>query len=215
MGYREQAWIETHVRPEVEKLGREIKWPVKFLTLSGCDLVNRVTTDYDSPFTEYKYSTGWRVSLMWTAAGRVYLAFCDPGTQQILADRVKDFAAPSSNGRGAKTMGKDALAKMTQRIRKTGYEIRSLASMASFSIAVPVLVGERVIGALSVMMFRATVSQQDAVEKVLPLIEVAAKAIGKNLAHESHDLFDSAADEVPPVLTPTKLAQPGRARASR
>ena len=216
MGYREQAWIEAHVRPEVVKLGREIKWPVKFLTLSGCDLVNRVTTDYESPFTEYKYAAGWRVSLMWTAAGRVYLSFCDPATRQILVDRVKDYAAPSSNGRAERTMSKDALSKMTQRIQRTGYEIRSLAAMASYSIAVPVLVGERVIGALSVMMFRATVSQQEAVEKVLPLMNVTAKTIGQNLAGESQDaLFDSAADEVPPVLGPTKLVQPGRARKAR
>lgn len=216
MGYREQGWIEAHVRPEVIKLGREIKWPVKFLTLSGCDLVNRVTTDYESPFTEYKYSTGWRVSLMWTAAGRAYLAYCDPETRQILADRVKDYAAPSSTGRSERTMSKDALNKMTHRIKRTGYEIRSLASMASYSIAVPVLVGERVIGALSVMMFRATVSQQDAVEKVLPLINTTAKNIGKNLKDESLEaLLDGGGDEVPPVLGPTKLVQPGKARATR
>ena len=47
-------------------------------------------------------------------------------------------------------------------------------------------------------------------------LEKALKTIGQNLAGESQDaLFDSAADEVPPVLGPTKLVQPGRARKAR
>lgn len=143
-GYVEEWWIENFARQMVQDLGRKVRWPVKLLTLSGHELLTRVTTDYESPFTEAKFPSGHRVSLLATAAGHAFLAACDAALQEQLIRMAQDAGAPS------KTAARGELKQQLRRVRLQGYEAVNHPKLAIYSVAVPVVTGDQVIGALAI-----------------------------------------------------------------
>jgi IclR family mhp operon transcriptional activator len=170
-GYVEEWWIEAFARQMVQELGRRVRWPVKLLTLSGHELLTRVTTDYESPFTEAKFPSGHRVSLLGTAAGHAFLSVCDPTLQEQLIRMAQEAGARS---RGKKVPYKPIL----RRVRAQGYEIVDHPRLSIYSVAIPVVADGQVIGALAIQLFRAAVPKPTAVAKFLAELQTTAAAIG-------------------------------------
>jgi IclR family transcriptional regulator, mhp operon transcriptional activator len=182
-GYKEEWWIEEFAAEIIEKLGKETRWPVKFLTPSGHELITRVTTDFDSPFTDGKFPTGFRVSLAFTAAGRAYLAFADEGTRAILLKAAASAPPPRRNARWQSRHKNFAgLDKVLTRVREQGFHIVDQEETNFFSMAVPVLVHDRPIGSIAIFFFRAAVTHNEATKTFLPLLQRAAQEIGDKYA---------------------------------
>lgn len=167
-GYGEEWWVEQFARGLVQDLGRRIRWPVKLLTPSEHSMLVRVTTDYESPFTEAKFPSGHRIGMTSTAAGRAYLAACDPSTRDIL------IRADQKNPRAE-------VLKVLQRVRRQGYEIVEHRKLAIYTMSCPVTVGTQPVGALAVQIFRASVTQAQAVREFLPELVKTAREIGEKL----------------------------------
>ena len=197
-GYRDEWWIDAFARPIMDGLGRETRWPVKLLTPQGPDMVTRVTTDFDSPFTDGKYPTGFRVALLWSAAGRAFLAFCDESHREALvaaaeasstADGLKAEAAPSfrtdgyavvKTSRPNRHEGAPArLTDMLEQIHKDGYAVVHTTGAVFYTVAVPVMGGPAAIGAISIHVFRSVMRPAQAITAYLAPLQTAAAEIGR------------------------------------
>lgn len=178
-GYQEEWWIDAFARQLIKDLGARTKWPVKLLTLSGYEMLTRVTTDFESPLTDGKIPTGYRVSLLWTAAGRVVLAFSPDSVRTALLKGCENNPATQRRNQSPpRPLGAPAITAMLTRIRKAGYEIIDQPQTTYFSLAVPVLAGSLVIGAIAIFFFRASITQAEALKLYRPMLDQTARAIG-------------------------------------
>ena len=97
IGFDEAASIADCARPLLAKLGDELLWPVAIASVVGTAMVVHETTDARSPLTIRPVLPGRRVSMLDTASGRVFLAFC-PQEQR---DTLLDLLALSDDPRDA------------------------------------------------------------------------------------------------------------------
>jgi len=179
-GYQEEWWIDAFARKIIMELGERTKWPVKLLTLSGYEMLTRVTTDFQSPLTDGKIPAGYRVSLLWTSAGRVFLAFSSDSVREaLLKGCASDPASQRRNRNAPPSMDAASINAMVKRVRKSGYEIVDQPDTNYFSLAVPVMAGAQVIGALVIFFFRASIKQADALKVFKPMLDETALAIGE------------------------------------
>lgn len=173
-GYRDEWWIDGVARAIVNELGRTVRWPVKLLTPAGDHLTARITTEFASPFTARKFPTGQHVSLLWTSAGRTYLAFCSPGQREVLL-QIASTAAPSALSERSPPADLDAA---LQTIREDGYGLVDNARNEFFSLAVPVKPpGLEPLGCLAIHVLRRAIRRPQAVSAFLPLLQAAANDI--------------------------------------
>jgi len=186
-GYKEEWWIEKFASKIIHDLGQEIRWPVRLLTSSGHELVIRVSTDFETHFTDGKYPAGFRISLPGTASGQVYLAYSDEVARSILLRAVVNAPPPTRRRTTpAKYHQKDLamLPKVMAQIRQDGYRIVDQKGTAYFSMAVPVLVKDMPLGVIASFFFRSAVKPQQAIQKYLPLLQKAAGQISEKISNQ-------------------------------
>ena len=204
-GYQDEWWIDAFAREIMENLGRFTQWPVKLLTLQGHEMMTRVTTDFSSHFTDGKYPTGLRIALLWSAAGRVFLAFSEESIRRTLIDAAVDMAADQDGSvatidrsqvdfqtdgyavvktsRPRKHTGRPAeLAESLAQIRREGYAIVHTTGAIFYTLAVPVMSEDRVVGAISLHVFRSVVRPAKAIASFLGPLREASGEIGRRLA---------------------------------
>jgi IclR family mhp operon transcriptional activator len=83
-GFDDDAWVNQVARPLIGDLGREIVWPVSVSTLLGTSLIVRESTP--SALLDERHSAGYRLPLLSSAAGRVYLSFCPAAQRDTLIE---------------------------------------------------------------------------------------------------------------------------------
>ena len=85
-GYDDEAWVTQIARPYIHELGKDIIWPVAVASLSGTSMMVRESTDHRSPLAVERCPAGFRVPLLASSSGRVYLAFSTPTHRDSLLD---------------------------------------------------------------------------------------------------------------------------------
>ena len=85
-GFDDEAWVKQVAKPMLYNLGSEIVWPVSIATLWGTKMMLREATDHQTPLAVERYSAGFQLPLLTSAAGRVYLANCPPSQRDALID---------------------------------------------------------------------------------------------------------------------------------
>ncbi len=168
-GFDDEAWLTDVARPHLAALTQQVLWPVSIATPSGSSMLVRDTTDYMSPLAVKKYGPGARVPLLASAAGHVYLAFVSPTLRQTLVSvTLRDENADGLNAA-------QLHARLAQ-VREAGYAVfhRPMRVTDRTTIAVPVLVHDRPLGALVVRFARSAVRLDLAIRKFRgPLIHAA------------------------------------------
>jgi IclR family transcriptional regulator, mhp operon transcriptional activator len=140
-----------------------------------------------------------RVPLLWerprppqpdmllTSLGLVYVAFCCEEEQQRLLGRIKGTAHPEAR----KLLDNSAaLRKFLARVRTNGYAVgnrsyaKSIGSDALWDMAVPVADGERVYGAVKIVVVRSAMNEDAGVKKYLPRLRKFAKQVMEAIEDE-------------------------------
>jgi IclR family transcriptional regulator, mhp operon transcriptional activator len=172
-GFNDEAWVAQIAKPLIDELGREIIWPLSIATFSGTTMMIRATTDHGSPLAAERYSAGFRLPLLTSAAGRVYLAFC--GDEQ----------------RGT-LLSKDDLAE----IRGQGYatSARARHTTEEISTNVPVLVEDRALAALSLRFTATALPLPAALERFLPKLRECAADISTQFVERQPTALRQAPD---------------------
>lgn len=174
-GFEDESWIREIARPLIEDLCREIIWPISISTLSGGSMLVRETTDKASPLALERYSAGFRVPILVTGGGQVYLAFCSDEQRETILKILSQSPDPD-----------DALVKETglvERIihetRKNGYAKSMRPLHGENSMAVPIFAGKTLLGCLTMRYMVTAMTPQEAVEKYVGRLQQTAGAIGK------------------------------------
>jgi IclR family mhp operon transcriptional activator len=174
-GFDDEAWITQIGRPCINDLCREIVWPVTLLSPSGTSMMIRDTTDHASPLAVERFNAGFRLPLLMSASGRVYLAFCQPEHRDALLDILS--RSPREEDKLARSRAE--VEKILEETRELGYatSVRSRRVSEEVAMSVPVLIGDRVLATIAVRFSANAVPLGLAVERFIPKLLDTAKVI--------------------------------------
>jgi len=179
-GYEDESWLVDCAKPIIGGLGQELVWPIAIATISGPGMLLRESTDVDSPLAINRFTPGRRVSLVGTATGLVYLAFCGRQQRETLLDILGHSDDPDDLPARNRVALRKQLAEIRNRQFATAQRSRRLSSQNA--IAVPVLTQNthRVLASLSIRYSQTAVKESAALERFLPRLQQAAISIGES-----------------------------------
>jgi IclR family mhp operon transcriptional activator len=191
-GFSDEDWVTQVARPVLSALQRKVLWPVDLGTFMNNAMWIRETTRQSSPLTIDRGVVGLRFPMLQGATGRAYLAFCPKNErEQILANLSR--TPESGNELLDRSRELDAL---LDRTREQGYGHRyGEQPTETGAIAVPVLLGERVIGCINMTFIASAMRPEEAARQHLTAMQRSAKKIADGVQRlETDTLPDSAQD---------------------
>ena len=185
-GFDDEAWISQIARPCINELCKDIVWPVNLLSPSGTSMLIRETTDHASPLAVERFSAGFRLPLLLSASGRVYLAFCPPETRNTLLD----ILSRSTREEDKLARSRPELEKIFEDVRELGYatSVRTRRVADEMAISVPVLVEDRVLATVAVRFSPSAVPPGLAVERFYPKLHETANTIRQRFSEAQREL---------------------------
>ncbi len=180
-GYQPDDELAVACRPHIERLTRDLRWPISVCTRVGMSMMIRESTHAIAPYTLSLYHPGYTMPILGSSSGKVQLAFSSLADQQaVLAPlRARNDAA------GARLVSR--LEAEFGAVRAQGFasfdRIRHTANPGKTSaISVPVLIDGLCQGTVTLAFFSSSMNLADAVKAYLAPLKRAAVAIGGDLA---------------------------------
>lgn len=181
-GFDDEAWITQIARPYMYELCRDLVWPVAIATLSGATMLIRQTTDHESPLAVEKRGPGFRVSILGSASGISYLAFC-PKEQR---DTLLDMLAQSKQEADRPARNRTKIYETLVETRKQGFATyrRKRRVSDELSISVPIVVDERLLATIAIRFASTAVELPDAEARFLPKLLATAQRISRDFSSQ-------------------------------
>jgi IclR family mhp operon transcriptional activator len=191
-GFDDEAWVTQIAKPLIDDLGREIVWPISIATLLGTSMIVRETNA--SPLTVERYSAGFRMPLLASAAGRVYLSFCSAPQRETLIEILS--RSGKEEDRLARTPRTD-LARILAEIKSQGYGVASGTRrlVEEISVSVPILLEDRILACLTARFAAAAVPQRTGIERFLPKLKQCAVRISTSFLEQQAEALRKGAPE--------------------
>jgi IclR family mhp operon transcriptional activator len=178
-GYHPRDLLVDVAQPLMDRFTRQHKWPLYLGTLEDMTMWVRYTT---APLTsiapDHLSGYVYRISMLVSALGKVYLASCPNAERRLLIAPL--LGKPDSeDGQVRDQATVDAL---LAEVRDKGYATTgSVLGDRGRGIAVPLREGRNVVGAISMRHFRSALSEAEVAKRFLgPLQELSAQ-IGREL----------------------------------
>lgn len=154
---------------------RKFQWPVAVAILDRDAVMIRFSTIADSPVSPFHATINNRLQLMSRALGRAYIAFCPPNERNLLLR----ILAASSDPENEAARDRDAALTLLAMIRRAGFAERSptVEPKSSSTIAVPVMLGRKVLATVGVTYFTSAVPKAEAIARYVPPLKEMAKNI--------------------------------------
>ena len=174
-GFDDEAWVNQIAKPQIYALCTEIVWPVSIATLSGTRMMLREATDHSTPLAIDRYSAGFQLPLLASAAGRVYLANC--AVQQ--RDALIEILARSNKEEDRPARDRGELLRVLAEIKSSGYAIvtRTRRLVDEFAISVPVPMNDRTMAALTVRFIASALPLKTGIDRLVPKLRQCAARI--------------------------------------
>lgn len=170
-GFVDDAWIREVARPEMERTGRTILWPLMLSTVAGGALILRVVTDRMSPLALAHYAPGERLGLATSPAGMMRLACASEAERTALLDLAR--------AQGASKADLDVARKGAAEAAARGYalDLRSVAGEAG--VSTPVRDAEGRLRAVLCMRFiRSALEPEKVIGDFVPALRASSARIG-------------------------------------
>jgi IclR family transcriptional regulator, mhp operon transcriptional activator len=183
--------IEASRAPAIE-LTRRIKWPVGIGVLDGEAISIQFWTGAISPWAHTNTVLGLRPSLISSAMGRAYMAFCpEDERSRILA------ALRSSDPEGFTQEKESAFRHLIARVRQDGFAVRDPRTEPKqmTTISVPLVMDDRVLAAVSVSFYRTAVPVSAIGASIIEPLCQTRRKIEENLALLTRDARNSVLSE--------------------
>lgn len=161
------------------ELTRQLKWPLSMAVLDGLDMMVCFSTLRDSPMQPFGKTLARRRSLLVTALGRAYLAFCSDTERAILVAMLKE-AEPSAV---ARKRIEPLVRGIVEDGASHGFVARDPAMPVdgTSTLAAPIHAEGRIRGTVGLTYFVSAIDRDDVARvAAAPLIE-AAQAIGEDV----------------------------------
>lgn len=170
--------------PVLDRLCRRIAWPSDLAVPAGDHMEIRESSRPVSPFMLNHDQIGHQINWLLSGHGRAYLAFCPEAERQSLLDLLRR----SGNSENRLAFETEKLNRILAEARKRGYATRDSSFVGGFygrppysdglaSIAVPVRLERRVLGALNLVWLKKAYLIEHMVRKHLRDLKAAASEI--------------------------------------
>lgn len=177
-GYHSEPKIVEAAMSLMDAMTLKVKWPMAIAVFDDNAVVVRYSTIPISPLALLHSSINMRLSMASRALGRAYLAFCDKSEQELILDTLALSDAPED----APARDRIAMRDLLDGIHRAGYATRNkVVRPISSTLAVPVLVGERVVAAVGLTFFSSVLTESKAVATYLADMQQLARNIGTRL----------------------------------
>lgn len=197
-GFTDDEWISEVANPVLGELLQKIVWPSDLSTLDGDCMLVRETTHRFSALSFHRAMIRQRMPLLYTSAGRAYLAYCsDEERQQVLQLLVAGNDEQANFARNRVLVN-----QMLEKIRRQGYASNegewSLQQKIA-AIALPIRHKDHVLACINIVFLKKAMSVAEAAMRYLPDLKAAVEKIEAQL--------DGSEIEVP---LPAKAIAPPR-----
>ncbi len=179
-GFTDDEWISEVANPVLGELLQKVVWPSDLSTLDGDCMLVRETTHRFSPLSFHRAMIRQRMPVLFTSAGRAYLAYCsDEERRQILQLLVAGNDEQANFARN-----RVLVEQMLEKVRRQGYatndgEWNQQVKIAA--IAVPIRHKGSVLAAVNVVFLKKAVPMDEAVRRYLPELNAAVEKIERHL----------------------------------
>ena len=180
-GFDDEAWLTEVASAQLRTLAAEVVWPVLVAIPSGTNMIWRESTDHETTLVLNRFSVGMQTTIMGSASGRVYLAFCSEQERSTIISLI------SSTEDGARELpSPPMLDDMLDQIRANGCAIYKRPG--EYSLAVPIIAGDRYLASLVIRVMASAMSGRQVVDRYQPALTRAAHSIAANVqASIKHD----------------------------
>lgn len=173
-GYKNDDWIFGAASPVLSELRRAIAWPSDVAICMGGAMVVCTSTHDQNPLSLERVVRGRRVSMIATALGKTYLAFCPQSEREAFLESVE----PANVHERELLREPDLYRRELHETRERGYglRIRGVQPKTS-SLAVPVMYRDWVVACLNMHWIARALKPEDAVARYLQPLQQAARAL--------------------------------------
>lgn len=184
-GFTDDEWISEVANPVLGELLQKLVWPSDLCTIDGDAMLVRETTHRFSPLSFHRAMIRQRLPLLFTAAGRAYLAFCGREERRHLLDLL----AGGDDEQAGFARNRVLVEKMLDKVRLQGYatndgEWNSQQKIAA--LAVPLRHQGNVLATINVVFLRRAKGLDDAAQAYLPELKAAVAKIEALLDAKRH-----------------------------
>ena len=173
-GFRHSDAIVEAARPFLSALTAQFKWPVGLATLDRDAMLVRLSTVRESPFSTDANYVNRRIAMLVSAMGRVYLAFCPDVERETILTLLR------ASAREMNRSARDAhyVSTLLRTIRRQGFAASAPVRSDPYrGMAVALIDGGRIRGAITLRYLDAAVSEPDAIIRFLPALRQTAAQI--------------------------------------
>jgi IclR family transcriptional regulator, mhp operon transcriptional activator len=175
-GFTDDEWISEVANPVLGELLQKVIWPSDLCTLDGDSMLVRETTHRFSALSFHRAMIRQRMPLLFTSAGRAYLAYCShEERQQLLGLLIAGHDEQANFARN-----QVLVEQMLEKVRLQGYasnegEWKKQAKIAA--IALPIRHHGNVLASINIVFLKKAMHINEAAERYLPVLKAAVEKI--------------------------------------
>jgi len=169
-GFEDEQWISAIAGPALAELTGRISWPCDASTLDGLKMVIHETTHRIAPLSIDRNMVGREMPILGSSSGLAYIAFAP----KLQRDALLELLATSTDPHDALARNTEQVKRLIATTRRKGYGLRQGGALwpHTGSIALPVRVGQRLLGCINTIWMARAISAADGVGRCLqPLRE--------------------------------------------
>lgn len=172
-GYKDDGWLLGAAQPVLNALRDQVAWPTDVAICTGGWMVIVASTHDQNPLSLDRVVRGRRISMLTSALGRAYLAYCPSGEREALMESLQATTPVEREVLAAPVLFRREI----EATRDRGYGLRVRGSQPkTASIAVPVMSDQWVVACINIHWIASAVTVEEAVRRYLgPLKEAACR----------------------------------------
>jgi len=181
-GFRDEDLVRKIVAPVIRKLQQDVIWPSDLATFHSNAMYLRETTRPHSPMTIDRVSIGYRLSMLQSATGRAYLAWCPQKERDLILSILRTSRYPDD----ARAQDQRWVSNLLSDTRRRGYAERfSGGNSRTGAIALPIKCKDRVMGCLVITFIASALTTSQAASQYIDRLRAATKEIESILNQSS------------------------------
>jgi IclR family mhp operon transcriptional activator len=178
-GYRDELALVTLARPHIVALCRDVGWPITICSRVGNSMMVRDSTHKLTTLTFNDYAAGYTLPLLECSVGKAYLAHCSDEERSIIVSSIQRLDSPPDR-RAQLMLGHDSV--LIEETRAAGFATHAYNQYTAnpgrtSSLAVPVYMRGKLVGALGLVFFSTSMSMSSAIAAYVDKMKATAAAI--------------------------------------
>ena len=179
-GFTDDEWISEIANPVLGELLQKVVWPSDLCTIDGDAMLVRETTHRFSPLSFHRAMIRQRMPMLFTAAGRAYLAHCSDDERR----HILQLLAAGHDEQASFARQPALVEQMLDKMRRQGYasnEGEWQAQQKIGAIALPIRHQGGILACINVVFLKRALSVADAAQRYLPTLQAAIARIEAQL----------------------------------